>query len=209
MRTVSSTGFIRLARCLCPAALVALTLGAPLTAGADDVKQVAATVCSPCHAEDGNSVIPNFPKLAGQPAPYLAKQLNDFLAGKRKSDAMAPVLANVKAGDVAALAAHFSAQKAAPGKVEDAALAAAGEKLYKKGNEATGVPGCTGCHLANGMGDAENARVAGQHQAYAIAELTSFKSGARANDKRRVMRVLAERMTEAEIKAVAEYMAGL
>jgi cytochrome c553 len=175
----------------------------------DDARQVAATLCAACHADDGNSVIPNFPKLAGQPAPYLAKQLDDFRSGKRKSDSMAPVLASVKARDFAALAAHFSAQKPAPGKVQDAALAAAGEQLYRKGNEATGVPGCAGCHLADGSGDEKTPRVAGQHQTYAIAEMMKFKTGARANDRRRAMRVLAELMTEAEIRAVAEYMAGL
>lgn len=191
------------------ACLAALVLTAPAAASPHDARQVAATVCAACHAEDGNSLVPTFPKLAGQPAPYLAKQLQDFLGGKRRSDTMAPVLASVKAGDVAALAAHFSAQKPAPGRVQDAALAAAGEQLYRKGNEATGVPACAACHLASGSGDEKNPRVAGQHQAYVIAELTKFKTGARANDRRRAMRVLAERMTEAEIRAVAEYMAGL
>jgi cytochrome c553 len=190
-------------------AAAALVLAAAATASADDARQVATTVCAACHAGDGNSVVPAFPKLAGQPAGYLAKQLDDFRSGKRASDSMAPVLAGVKAGDVAALAAHFSAQKPEPGSVRDAALAAAGERLYRKGNEATGVPACAACHLANGSGDEKNPRVAGQHQAYAIAEMMKFKTGARANDRRRAMRVLAELMTEAEIRAVAEYMAGL
>ncbi len=191
------------------ASLVACLAAIPTTASADNARQVAATVCAACHTGDGNSVVPIFPKLAGQPAPYLAKQLDDFRSGKRKSDAMAPVLASVKAGDVAALAAHFSAQKPAPGRVQDAALAAAGEQLYRKGNDATGVPACAACHLADGGGDEKNPRLAGQHPAYVIAEMMKFKTGARANDRRRAMRVLAELMTEAEIKAVAEYMAGL
>ena len=191
------------------ACLAALVLMAPAAASADDASRIAATVCAACHAEDGNSVIPTFTKLAGQPAPYLAKQLDDIRNGKRKSDTMAPVLAGAKAHDDAALAAHFSAQKAAPGRVQDAALAAAGEQLYRKGNDAAGVPACGACHLADGGGDGKNPRVAGQHQAYVIAEMMKFKTGARANDRRRAMRVLAERMTEAEIRAVAEYMAGL
>jgi cytochrome c553 len=209
MGNLMTAGSPRLARGLCQAAAVALVLAAPATASADDARQVAATVCAACHAEDGNSVIPNFPKLAGQPAPYLAKQLDDFRSGKRGSDAMAPVLASVKARDVAALAAHFSARKPAPGRVQDAALSAAGERIYRKGNEATGVPACAACHLADGSGDEKNPRVAGQHQAYVIAEMMKFKTGARANDRRRAMRVLADLMTEAEIRAVAEYMAGL
>ena len=209
MGLVSSTVAGRLARCQLAAASAALVLGAAATASAADATQLAATLCSPCHAADGNSVMPNFPKIAGQQADYLAKQLGDFLSGKRKSDAMAASLAAVKPGDFAALAAHYSAQKQTPGKVENAALAAAGQKLFKDGNETTGVPACAGCHLDNGMGNERNPRIAGQHQTYAITEMMNFKTGARANDKGRVMRVVAERLTEVEIKAVAEYMAGL
>ncbi|MBL0142151.1 MAG: c-type cytochrome [Betaproteobacteria bacterium] len=176
---------------------------------ADDAGQLALTLCSPCHAADGNSVVPMFPKLAGQQPSYIAKQLNDFIAGKRKSDTMAPTLANVKSGDIPALTAHFAAQKQAPGKVENAALATAGRKLFTDGNEATGVPACAGCHLDNGLGNDRYPRIAGQHQAYAIKEMMDFKSGARNNDKGRVMRVVAERLTEEEIKAAAEFMAGM
>lgn len=196
----------RLARAFVTA-IVAVTAAAP--ALADDAERVAAAVCAPCHAADGNSLIPNFPKIAGQQPAYLAKQLADIVAGKRKSDAMGPTLASVKTGDFAALAQWFGKQRQSPGKVEDASLAKAGEKLFKDGNEATGVPACAGCHLANGEGNDRNPRISGQHQAYAIKEMMDFKSGARANDKGRVMRVVAERLTEAEIKAVAEYMAGL
>jgi len=175
----------------------------------DDAGKIASTVCAPCHAPDGNSVIPNFPKIAGQQASYLAKQLNDFLAGKRKSDAMVPTLASVKPGQFQEIASWFAAQKQARGKVEDPVLAAAGKKLFTDGNDATGVPACAGCHGEDGLGNDRNPRIAGQHQTYALKEMADFKSGARANDKGRVMRVVAERLTEAEMKAVAEYMAGL
>lgn len=178
-------------------------------AKAQEAAKIAETVCAPCHAADGNSAIPNFPKIAGQQPAYIAKQLADIAAGKRKSDAMGPTLASVKPSDFAALAAWFGAQKQAPGKVEDAAAAKVGERLFKDGNEATGVPACAGCHMVNGEGNDRNPRISGQHQAYAVKEILDFKSGARANDKGRVMRVVAERLTEAEIKAVAEYMAGL
>ncbi len=207
MRQLSASGSGRRVRLILAAMLAAAS--AATTAVAQDAAQIASTVCAPCHSADGNSVVPNFPKLAGQQPAYLAKQLADIAAGKRKSDAMGPTLASVKPGDFAALAEWFGKQKQAPGKVEDPALAKAGEKLFKDGNDATGVPACAGCHQANGEGNDRNPRIAGQHQAYAIKEILDFKSGARANDKGRVMRVVAERLTEAEIKAVAEYMAGL
>lgn len=184
---------------------VALLAALPAQAGAEDI---AAAQCVACHGEGGNSVVPTFPKLAGQQADYLAKQLTEFLGGKRKSDAMAPAVAAIKSGDVPALAAYYAGQKAAPGKVENAALVAAGRKLYDDGNEASGVPACAGCHMEKGQGNERNPRVAGQHQAYAIQQMKDFKAGTRNNDKGRVMRVVAERMTESEMQAVAEYLAA-
>jgi cytochrome c553 len=174
-------------------------------AASDDV---VSTLCVACHGEAGNSVVPTYPKLAGLQADYIAKQLKDFLAGKRKSDVMSPALESVKKGDVWPIAAYYAAQKPAAGKADDATLAAAGRKLYEQGNDASGVPGCVGCHHANGEGDAANPRIAGQHQAYTIQQMGDFRSGARSNDKGRVMRVIAVRMTDDEIKAVAEYLAA-
>jgi cytochrome c553 len=180
---------------------------APAAAAA--AADIAASLCAACHGEGGNSVVPTFPKLAGQQTDYLAKQLTEFLSGKRKSEVMAPAIASLKSGDVPGLAAYYAAQKPVPGKVEDPALAAAGKKLYDDGNEANGVPACGGCHLEKGEGNERFPRVAGQHQAYAVQQMMDFKTGARNNDKGRVMRVVAERMTEAEMKAVAEYLAAL
>ncbi len=204
MRQFPEAGHRRLARYLV-AALAFTAIGAQ----AQEAAKIAETVCAPCHGPDGNSVIPNFPKIAGQQPSYIAKQLADIAAGKRKSDAMGAALANVTSSDYAALAAWFAAQKRAQGKVEDAAAARLGEKLFKEGNPDTGVPACAGCHMAKGEGNDRNPGISGQHQAYAIKEIQDFKSGARANDKGRVMRVVAERLTDAEIKAVTEYMAGL
>jgi cytochrome c553 len=169
---------------------------------------MASTLCAACHGEGGNSVVPTFPKLAGLQADYLAKQLTDFLAGRRTSDVMMPAIPTVKPGDASALAAFYASQKPVPGTVVDPALAAAGKKLYDTGNDATGVAPCSGCHLPTGEGDERNPRLAGQHQAYAIQQMMDFKTGARKNDKGRVMRVIAGRMTEAEIKAVVEYLAA-
>jgi cytochrome c553 len=150
-----------------------------------------------------------FPKLAGLQAEYIDKQLRDFLSGKRKNDAMTPFLANIKAGDIAGLAAYYAAQKPLPGKVEDAALAAKGKLVFDDGNTGSGVPACVGCHQPGAAGNERYPRLAGQHQAYTADQMRKFKTGARNNDRAKVMRAVAERMTEEEIVAVSEYLAGL
>lgn len=189
-------------------AVAVLGLLGAWSAWAGDPASIASTVCAACHGSDGNSVVPVFPKLAGQHAEYLRKQLNDFISGKRENDLMAPIVANLSRDDVTGLAAYFAAQKAAPGKSEDAELASVGKKLYEDGNTSSGVPACTGCHQPQGAGNERYPRLAGQHQAYVLNELTIFKNGGRSNDKGKVMRSVAERLTEAEMKAVAEYLAG-
>lgn len=176
---------------------------------AANVQELATTVCNACHMPDGNSVVPMFPKLAGQHAEYLEKQLDDFLGGKRTNDVMAPVLGQISPGDVKGLAAYYASQKLAPGAVQDAALAEAGRKLFDDGNETSGVPACAGCHGAAGEGNPRYPRISAQHQAYTTQQMLNFKSGARTNDKGKVMRAVAERLTEAEIQAVSEYLAGL
>ena len=179
------------------------------TAHAGDVGQITSTVCINCHGEGGNSLVPTFPKLAGQQPAYLAKQLTEFLSGKRKNDVMAAFLPNITAGDVPGLAAYYAAQKQTPGTVADAALAAAGQKIFDDGNTDTGVPACAGCHQPKGEGNERFPRLAGQHQAYVLQQMTDFKNGVRTNDKGKIMRAVAERMTEQEMKAVSEYIAGL
>lgn len=196
----------RLARAIWGTILAAVSCSAAQAAGAEHLVK---TVCVACHGEQGNSVVAAFPKLAGLQAEYLAKQLQDYLSGKRKNEAMAPALASLESKEVAELAAYYAAQKTAPGKVEDPALAAAGKKLYEDGNTETGVPACMGCHQPLGEGNARFPRLAAQHPAYTLKQMADFKSGARANDKGKVMRAVAERLTEQEMKAVSEYLAGL
>jgi len=176
---------------------------------ADDATAIVTTVCVACHGADGNSVAPMFPKLAGQRPEYLAKQLKEFLASKRKNEIMAPMIASLKGDDVPGLAAYFSAQKPVPAGVADSKLAEAGKKIYDDGNEESGVPACVGCHQANAAGNEQFPRLAGQFQAYTLQQLADFKAGVRTNDKGKLMRVVAGRMTDDEMKAVAEYLAGL
>ena len=186
------------------AGLVAL---APALAQAD-AQQIATTVCVACHGADGNSVAPTFPKLAGQSPKYLVQQLNDYKSGKRKNDIMAPNAAALSPEDIQGLAAHFSKQKPAPGSVEDKALAEAGQKLYDDGNQDAGVPACASCHKEKGAGDSRYPRVASQHQTYIVQQLMDFKNGVRTNDKGKLMQAVAGRMSEQDMKAVAEYLAG-
>lgn len=190
------------------AVAAAVLAGLPGVAAADAV-ELAATVCVPCHGEGGNSVIPTVPRLAGLRASYISKQLKDYLSGRRSNEMMAPVIASLDEGDVPGLAAHFAQQNPLPGEVREPQLLASGKAMYDDGNVASGVPACVGCHQERGVGNERNPRVAGQQQAYAIEQIQQFRSGKRTNDRIKAMRHVAERMTDEEIRAVAEYLAGL
>jgi cytochrome c553 len=174
-----------------------------------------AAACAACHGEDGNSTQPVFPKLAGQPKEYLAKQLNEYVSGKRKNDMMSPLAGNLKPGtrkvpgDVEVLASYYSAQKPTSGAAQDKKLAEEGKKIYFNGNEATDVAVCSACHQQNAEGTRIYPRLAGQHAEYLYQQLKSYGSGERNNDISRVMRVVAKHMTEQEMRAVAEYLSGL
>ena len=189
-------------------ALLAAALALPAAAGAD-TKELVTTVCGGCHGEDGNSVAEIFPRLAGQHAEYLTKQLNEFMSGKRKSDVMAGVIAGLKSEDVPGLAAHYAAQRPQRGTAQDATLAATGKLVFDDGNTTTGVPACVGCHQPEAAGNERFPRLAGQHREYLLQQMKQFQTGERNNDRAKVMRTIAGRMTEQEIGAVVEYLAGL
>lgn len=172
-------------------------------------RELARTECVACHGEDGNSVAPTFPKLAGLQPEYLAKQLREYLEGRRTNEMMVPVLEKMTSADVEPLALWFGSQKMSPGTVTDPQLAQAGRAIYLDGNPDAGVPACMGCHLENGAGNPRFPRIAGQHQEYTVQQMLQFRSGERSNDRGRVMRTIASRMTDQEIKAVAEYIAGM
>jgi cytochrome c553 len=176
---------------------------------------IAAQVCAACHAADGNSIGPANPKIAGQHPEYLHKQLADFKGrgGKkpvRENAVMTSMVANLSEADLKNLAAYYAGQKLKPAAAADKDLAALGQKVWRGGNAQTGVPACAGCHGPTGAGmPAQYPRVAGQYSEYLAAQLRAFKDGARANDPNGMMRGVAARMSEREIKAVAEYAAGL
>jgi cytochrome c553 len=185
-------------------------LGASSVVWAQGAAPLTVTACAACHgAATAAAGAAPFPTLDGQHAAYLDKQLREYKSGKRKSPIMAPVIAALKKQQIPEMAAHYAKQTPARGAAESPEAAASGKALYEQGNRATGVPACVGCHQANGAGYEKYPRLAGQRQAYTVQQLTEFKSGARSNDRAHVMRAVAARLTDNEIKAVAEYLAGL
>ncbi len=196
------------------AALAGLIIGlaaAPAWAAGDKVAGKAkSTTCAACHGMDGNSANPQFPKLAGQHASYIVKQLQDFQHKRRVDPTMSPQAANLSEQDMADLAAYYEAQPVKPG-MGDEKKVRLGEMVYRGGNAAMGVPACIGCHGPTGMGNpaAKFPRLAGQHAKYVVKQMYDFRKGVRANDAGKMMRNVAIRMTDAEIEAVAEYIAGL
>ena len=175
-------------------------------------QQLASTVCAACHGADGNSTAPDKPKLAGQGAAYITKQLMDFKSGKRTNPIMQGIVAssNLTDDDMKNLGAYFSEQITKPGAAKDKDLAEAGEKIFKGGDAASGVPACMACHGPTGAGiPAEFPRLAGQHSEYVYTQLNNFRLGQRANDGGKMMRTIAARMTDQEMKAVAAYVSGL
>lgn len=166
-------------------------------------------LCAACHGPGGNSVLPDNPKLAGMDAAYLMRQLADFKSGKRASPIMGQIVATLDNDSLRPVAEYYSEQKPAPGTSSDAALAAAGKLIFTDGIVATAVPDCGSCHGNDGSGDAKYPRLAGQHAGYVERQLLAFKSGERKNDAKGVMAAVAQRMSETEIRAVAQYLAGL
>ncbi len=193
-------------------AALGLALSAPVMADAGDAtrgKGLSAS-CAACHGADGNSVNPEWPKLAGQGEAYLFKQLVDYKEGRRQNVLMAGQVANLSTQDMRDLAAFFASQTITPG-TADASMVELGEQIYRGGNAATGVAACIACHGPNGQGNpaAMFPKVAGQHARYNADQLRYFRDESRANDNGRMMRNIARRMTDAEIEAVSQYMAGL
>ncbi|PRD29111.1 UNVERIFIED_CONTAM: cc4 [Trichonephila clavipes] len=168
-------------------------------------------VCGACHAADGNSAAPNFPKLAGQGERYLLKQMHDIKGGKRTVLEMTGLLDNLSEQDMADIAAYFASQKMSVG-AADPQLVAAGEALFRGGKVEEGMPACTGCHSPNGAGNAPAAfpHLGGQHAQYVAKQLTDFREGNRTNDgDSMIMRAIAAKLSNKDIQAVSSYIQGL
>ncbi len=170
-------------------------------------KQTAMTICAACHGPDGNSPIPVNPNLAGQHAEYIAAQLAAFKGGTRASPIMAGMAGTLQPDDMRNVAAYFSQQVPKGGVAKDKALAERGQVIWRAGIKQGNVPACAGCHGAAGAGiPAQYPRLAGQYAEHTLGWLKAYASGARANG---VMGPIASRLSEADMKALAEYIAGL
>lgn len=176
---------------------------------------IASQVCAACHGADGNSPSSVNPKLAGQIPEYLAKQLANFKSesgkkAERENPIMAGMAATLSPDDARNVAAYYASQKPKGGASKSKELVYLGQKIYRAGNPATGLPACAGCHGPTGAGiPAQYPRLAGQHADYTTAQLKSFHDGQRANDTNKMMRTIASRMSEKEMLAVSDYIAGL
>ena len=193
---------------------LSLLISLPVFAIGDaDAGQGKAAVCAACHGVDGNSVVPNWPKIAGQHAPYLQRQLALIKDGNRPVPEMAPITINLSDQDMADLAAYFASQTTSAG-LTDEALRASGELLYRGGNPETDIPACISCHGPAGEGNPLSGypNLAGQHSVYSEKMLTGYRAGTTwgADDaSSNIMTGVANRLTDAEIKAVASYIQGL
>jgi cytochrome c553 len=195
-----------------------LTLGSPAASAANanltgDVAagKTKSAQCAICHGADGNSVNPLWPKLAGQHASIIVQQLKNFQSEIRQDPSMSPMAAPLTEQDMLNLAAYFESQKPKIGFASEELLAQ-GEQIYRGGNKETGVPACMGCHGPKGKGNpaAKYPAVSGQHADYMLKQLKDYKSGARMpKGNAMIMRDIALKMSEDEMKAVANYTQGL
>lgn len=196
-------------------ATAALAAEPPFKGDAAKAQGIVNQVCAACHAADGNSQLAANPKLASQVPEYLYKQLTDFkaAAGKkaeRDNPVMAGMVANLSPEDMRNLAAYYGGQAAKPGAAKSKDLVALGQRIYRGGIASEGIAACASCHGPNGAGmPAQYPRLSGQHAEYIGAQLKAFRSGARANDLNASMRGVAGRLSDREIEAVADYIAGL
>jgi cytochrome c553 len=210
-----------IAQLLCAAALAAPLISAyantatpeapPLKVTKPDLVKGEVTygaVCAACHGADGNSGTPAYPKLAQQHPEYLVKQLQEFKADKRSNAIMKGFASGLSDEDMKNIAYWVTAKKAKPGFAKEKDLVGLGERIYRGGIADRQVPACAGCHSPNGSGiPSQYPRLSGQHAEYAAAQLTAFRDGVRKNSLQ--MSQVAAKMNDREIKAVADYIAGL
>ncbi len=202
---------IKAAACTSSIIFFAVT-GTAFAAGDPVAGKDKSALCQGCHGEDGMSAASSFPRLAGQYAGYIKKQITDFQARTRKDDTMEGMADTVtEKQDLEDIAAYFASQK--PMRGDSGTSSFPGKYLYINGNPASNLYGCINCHGENGKGKSPNNSVfpviGGQHKDYLVKQLNEFRSGKRSNDPAGMMGDIAEKMTDVEIDAVSEYLAGL
>ena len=181
----------------------------PAHAQADEAraKKIAGGSCFLCHGAQGESTSEVFPRLAGQNAEYIAKQLAAFKSGQRKSSAMADMVSKLTPDEMLALGHYYAKMRLPAEEAKDPQLAAVGRYIYHQGNKFSGVPACASCHGQSAEGAANLPRLATQFSGYLFTQLKQFNKRERTNDNS-VMHAVAERMTELEMAAVAEYLSS-
>lgn len=193
--------------------LAATLLGTTVVHAAGDAAKaapVATTLCAACHGADGNSVITMNPKLAGQHPEYITKQLTDFKSGERSNPVMSGMAATLTPEDMVNMGAYFAAQSSKDGTAASNGAGSVGEKIYRGGIPDMGVPACAACHGPNGAGiPVQFPRLAGQHAEYTVSQMKAFRAGERANDANKTMRMVAGKLSDQDIAAVADYIQGL
>lgn len=173
-------------------------------------KKIINNLCIACHAIDGNSVVSVNPKLAGQHAAYISKQLNNFKSGLRENIVMAGMVANLTEEDMINLGNYFSEQDILLSSAQKNGVGSLGENIFRAGIRSKGVAACAGCHGPSGHGIPDKyPRLNAQHSEYTLAQLNAFRLGLRKNDPEAVMRTIAQKLTEQEMQSVADYIQGL
>ena len=172
--------------------------------------QAKSALCATCHGADGNSILPENPKLAGQNASYIIKQINDYRSGDRANLVMTGMVAALSDQDIADIAAWYASQQVTLQGADPESLQL-GETLYRAGIKQLSVAACSACHSPNGNGNAPAGfpSLSGQHPEYTLLQLKAFRSGERQNDQSGMMRTVVERLTDQELEALASYVSGL
>ncbi|MEJ6120748.1 cytochrome c4 [Vibrio sp. 2-Bac 85] len=168
------------------------------------------TTCVACHGADGNSPSNLYPKIAGQHASYLVKQLQEFKSGVREDPIMAGMVAGLSEQDMEDLAAYFSSQTMTPETVSPE-VAEAAKKFYMGGDLDRGIPGCTACHgpRGNGLELAKFPKISGQHPAYLKSQLEKFRSNLRHNAPNGMMKDISVKLSDADIELLSQYISAL
>ena len=169
-----------------------------------------AALCATCHGAEGNSELPMNPKLAGQNATYITKQLMDYKSGVRSNQTMSAMVLNLSEQDMLDISAWYSSQQVTL-QGADPKFVELGESLYRAGSKELAVPACSACHSPTGRGNAPAGfpSLGGQHAEYTLQQLKDFRAGVRQNDESSMMRIIVERLTDRELEALASYVSGL
>lgn len=172
--------------------------------------QKKAQQCAACHGGDGNSANPAWPKLAGQHSDYIISQLQAFKSGARQNQQMSPIAQGLSKQDMQDIAAYYSAQEMRSGRAIPDTIEA-GAELYRSGRREAEVPACIACHgpRGNGIPGIGYPKIGSQHADYTAAQLKAYRSAERGGGQASIMETIAAKLTDAEIRAVAEYLSGL